>query len=104
MPGEQEGERSLSDTVVAPSRTAKDTKAKATMSSEVEVLGVLPGRLRKAAEHGAEVSAGDEVGDVIAVRQGNVFGTSFHPELTSDVRIHVWWLQQVIQARTEKSS
>lgn len=104
MPGEQEGERSLSDTVVAPSRTAKDTKAKATMSSEVEVLGVLPGRLRKAAEHGAEVSAGDEVGDIIAVRQGNVFGTSFHPELTSDVRIHVWWLQQVVQAYTVKSS
>ncbi|KAI1822287.1 SNO glutamine amidotransferase family-domain-containing protein [Xylaria intraflava] len=32
---------------------------------------------------------------IIAVRQGNVFGTSFHPELTDDIRIHVWWLEQV---------
>lgn len=98
VPGEQDGERSISDTVVAPSRAAKDDKAKATMSSEVEVMSTLPGRLRKAAEHGAEVSAGDDVGDIIAVRQGNVFGTSFHPELTSDVRIHSWWLQEVAKA------
>jgi pyridoxal 5'-phosphate synthase pdxT subunit len=96
--GEQESERSVSDTVVAPSRTAKDDKAKSHMSSEVEVMGTLPGRLRKAATHGAEVSAGDEVGDIIAVRQGNVFGTSFHPELTSDVRIHAWWLQELTKA------
>ncbi|KAK3307227.1 PdxT/SNO family [Chaetomium strumarium] len=34
--------------------------------------------------------------DVVAVRQGNVFGTSFHPELTDDARIHVWWLRQVM--------
>ncbi|KAK1836395.1 PdxT/SNO family [Podospora conica] len=37
-------------------------------------------------------------GDIVAVRQGNVFGTSFHPELTDDVRIHVWWLRQVVEA------
>lgn len=37
-------------------------------------------------------------GDIVAVRQGNVFGTSFHPELTDDVRIHVWWLGQVVEA------
>ena len=36
--------------------------------------------------------------DVIAVKQGNVFGISFHPELTADPRIHVWWLQEVLQA------
>jgi 5'-phosphate synthase pdxT subunit len=36
--------------------------------------------------------------DIVAVRQGNVFGTSFHPELTGDVRIHVWWLRQVVKA------
>lgn len=93
--GEQDAERSVGDTVIAPSRAAKDDKAKATMSSTVEIMGTLPGRLRKAAEHGAEVSAGEEAGDIIAVRQGNVFGTSFHPELTSDVRIHVWWLQEL---------
>ncbi|KAI5781203.1 pyridoxine [Geopyxis carbonaria] len=34
---------------------------------------------------------------VVAVRQGNCFGTSFHPELTGDTRLHRWWLEQVIQ-------
>ncbi|KAI6342988.1 hypothetical protein MCOR25_011152 [Pyricularia grisea] len=34
--------------------------------------------------------------DIIAVRQGNVFATSFHPELTDDARIHLWWLGQVV--------
>jgi pyridoxal 5'-phosphate synthase pdxT subunit len=34
--------------------------------------------------------------NIVAIRQGNVFGTSFHPELTNDIRIHVWWLKQVI--------
>ena len=93
--GIQEAEEKLQDTVVAPSRTAKDEDAKGAMSSEVEVLGTLPGRLRKAAKHGVEVSAGEDVGDIIAVRQGNVFGTSFHPELTADTRIHQWWLREV---------
>ena len=44
----------------------------------------------------AEVAGG--AGDIVAVRQGNVFGTSFHPELTKDQRIHVWWLGEVIKA------
>ncbi|KAJ3057645.1 hypothetical protein HDU98_006148, partial [Podochytrium sp. JEL0797] len=29
-------------------------------------------------------------GEIVAVRQGNVLGSSFHPELTGDVRFH--WL------------
>ena len=36
-------------------------------------------------------------GDIVAVKQGHVFGTSFHPELTDDARIHVWWLRQVLE-------
>ncbi|TLS30061.1 hypothetical protein PpBr36_02809 [Pyricularia pennisetigena] len=36
--------------------------------------------------------------DIIAVRQGNVFATSFHPELTDDARIHLWWLEQVVDS------
>ncbi|KAI0101480.1 PdxT/SNO family [Nemania sp. FL0031] len=39
--------------------------------------------------------------NIVAIRQGNVFGTSFHPELTDDVRMHVWWLEQVIKAQRE---
>ncbi|KAK9783782.1 putative Glutamine amidotransferase [Seiridium cardinale] len=69
----------------------------------VEVLAVLPGRhaSNKAALNGTDALVspkGD--GDIIALRQANVFGTSFHPELTDDVRIHIWWLQQVLQATT----
>jgi pyridoxal 5'-phosphate synthase pdxT subunit len=98
MEGVQADEQQIAATVVAPSRTAQDEHAKAAMSSHVEVMGRLPGRLKKAAAHGAEVSARDEVGDIIAVKQGNVFGTSFHPELSSDIRIHVWWLREVLSA------
>ena len=31
-------------------------------------------------------------GRTVAVRQGNVLGTSFHPELTEDARLHEWFL------------
>lgn len=31
-------------------------------------------------------------GQVVAVRQGNLLGTSFHPELTEDTRLHEWFL------------
>jgi pyridoxal 5'-phosphate synthase pdxT subunit len=102
--GSQDGEQKLADTVIAPSRAAKDDAARAAMGSEVEVLGTLPGRLRKAAKHGAEVDAEDDVGDIIAVRQGNVFGTSFHPELTADTRIHQWWLREVQDALQRRST
>lgn len=31
-------------------------------------------------------------GQVVAVRQGKLLGTSFHPELTDDIRLHQWFL------------
>lgn len=31
-------------------------------------------------------------GKIVAVRQGQLLGTSFHPELTDDVRLHRWFL------------
>ncbi len=37
---------------------------------------------------GAEVLARDPDGAVVAVRQGRVLATSFHPELTGDRRLH----------------
>ena len=30
-------------------------------------------------------------GQIVAVRQGNLLGTSFHPELTDDTRLHAWF-------------
>jgi 5'-phosphate synthase pdxT subunit len=29
---------------------------------------------------------------IVAVKQGNILGTSFHPELTDDIRLHQWFL------------
>ncbi|KAI8631904.1 PdxT/SNO family [Xylariaceae sp. FL1651] len=46
----------------------------------------------------AKLPSDGETDDIIALKQGNVFGTSFHPELTDDIRIHVWWLEQVMKA------
>ena len=31
-------------------------------------------------------------GSIVAVRQGNLIGTSFHPELTTDTRLHSLFL------------
>lgn len=35
-------------------------------------------------------------GLVVAVRQGNILGTSFHPELTDDHRFHKWFLDEFV--------
>lgn len=88
--GVQTQEEQKSETVVAPSRDA--------VGEKVEVMATLPGRAARLATRGVDIPAEDEVGDIIAVKQGNVFGTSFHPELTNDARIHTWWLQQVLEA------
>lgn len=68
--------------------------------ANVEILGVVPDRIHKveggAAANSTEVQGGD-VNNIVAVRQDNIMGTSFHPELTDDMRIHVWWLEQVLK-------
>lgn len=82
------------ETIVAPSRPAKDEMAQK-LARDVEVLASLPGRAARLANEGKNINADKDIGDIVAVRQGNVFGTSFHPELTGDARIHTWWLRQV---------
>lgn len=69
--------------------------------ADVEILAVLPGRTARAKGRTADASPnveGGDLNDIVAVRQGNVLGTSFHPELTDDIRMHVWWLRQVISS------
>ena len=78
-------------TVTAPSK--QSTKA------AVQVLGRLPGRARALKDKTTTAEDLGEDGDIVAVRQGNVFGTAFHPELTGDARIHKWWLQDVIKRK-----
>ncbi|OBR16547.1 SNO glutamine amidotransferase [Colletotrichum higginsianum IMI 349063] len=73
-------------------------------SSSVEVLAVLPGRKTRAAEGVSQSTADDSVGDIVAVRQANIFATSFHPELTDDIRIHAWWLLEVLRSVASVSS
>lgn len=62
----------------------------------VQVLAKLPGRLDKMKPGLSQANTKDDSGDIIAVRQGNVLGMSFHPELTKDARIHVWWLREIL--------
>ncbi|KAL4820051.1 class I glutamine amidotransferase-like protein [Aspergillus spinulosporus] len=93
--GIQVDEAQRDETVVAPSRQAESEASRKAMSRDVEVLARLPGRAARLAVSGTPIHADEETGDIVAVRQGNVFGTSFHPELTGDERIHAWWLRQV---------
>jgi pyridoxal 5'-phosphate synthase pdxT subunit len=41
------------------------------------------------------VESGQAAGRIVAVRQGNVLATSFHPELTADDRVHRLFLDMV---------
>ena len=52
----------------------------------VEVLAAVPGD-------------GPAAGRVVAVRQGNLLATSFHPELTGDDRVHGLFVRLVKEAR-----
>lgn len=48
---------------------------------------------------GAEVVARLSDGQVVAVRQGNLLATSFHPELAGETRFHEWLLDRATQRR-----
>ena len=99
--GIQEGEAKVEDTVIAPSRAIDETVAEDIKLSEVEIMATLPGQSEALKNTDAKLDA--EAGDIIAVRQANVFGTSFHPELTGDPRLHVWWLEQVVKAVDQRA-
>jgi 5'-phosphate synthase pdxT subunit len=43
----------------------------------------------------ATVRQGPAAGTIVAVQQGVLLGTSFHPELTGDVRMHRHFLDLV---------
>jgi 5'-phosphate synthase pdxT subunit len=43
----------------------------------------------------ARVATGEAVGRIVAVRQGALLATSFHPEITGDHRIHALFVDQV---------
>ncbi|KAL8824334.1 MAG: hypothetical protein Q9170_008193 [Blastenia crenularia] len=96
MAGEQKEEASRNRTVTAP---GKDQSTGGSLAWPVEIMATLLGRSRRLAEKVEVAGLSEDIGDIIAVRQRNVFGTSFHPELTPDARIHMWWLRQVLESQ-----
>nr|WP_219413685.1 pyridoxal 5'-phosphate synthase glutaminase subunit PdxT [Pseudonocardia nigra] len=57
--------------------------------AEVEVLASVPQRTASGADAGAAA------GRAVAVRQGPVLATAFHPELTGDTRVHALFCRMV---------
>lgn len=47
----------------------------------------------------ARVESGAAAGRIVAVQQGNLLATSFHPEVTGDHRIHSYFTELVRRAR-----
>ncbi len=45
--------------------------------------------------HGVQVLAKDKDGNIVFVRQGNLFGAAFHPEITRDVKIHKFFCDTI---------
>jgi len=54
------------------------------VGAEVRVLG--------------RVTSGPAAGRIVAVRQGNLLATAFHPELTGDLRVHRYFVEMVRRA------
>ena len=51
-------------------------------------------------EVGKEVQVLSEAaGHVVAVRQGNLLATSFHPELTADMAVHTYFFDEICKGR-----
>ena len=75
----------------------------ASFEAEVDVKGIdgdpVSGAFIRApwvADAGPEVEVLAEVdGKAVAVRQGNLLATAFHPELTGEVRLHRWLVDLV---------
>jgi 5'-phosphate synthase pdxT subunit len=46
----------------------------------------------------ARVESGPAAGRIVGIRQGHLLATSFHPELTGDVRVHGYFVDMVREA------
>jgi 5'-phosphate synthase pdxT subunit len=47
------------------------------------------------------VTAGPAAGRIVAVRQGNLLATAFHPELTGDLRVHRYFVELAREAAVD---
>ncbi|KAI9795867.1 MAG: hypothetical protein M1835_005063 [Candelina submexicana] len=93
--GVQVEEKRREETVIAPARETVEGVARAFVGGRVEVMAELHSGRSTIPDNTRNRQSEDLASEIIAIRQGNVFGTSFHPELTGDARIHVWWLREV---------
>ena len=59
-------------------------------------------RVGPAVEVLAAVEAGPAAGRIVAVRQGNLLATSFHPEITGDNRVHRLFVEMVRSAAARR--
>jgi 5'-phosphate synthase pdxT subunit len=48
------------------------------------------------------VTSGPAAGRIVAVRQGNLLATAFHPELTGDLRVHRYFVELVRRAEDDR--
>ncbi|MCO5177486.1 MAG: pyridoxal 5'-phosphate synthase glutaminase subunit PdxT [Thermomicrobiales bacterium] len=46
---------------------------------------------------GVRVEGRDGRGNIVAVSSGNILATAFHPELTTDRRLHTWFAKHAMQ-------
>jgi 5'-phosphate synthase pdxT subunit len=65
------------------------------IGADVEVLGRVCLNREKPDPYGD----GERVGRIVAIRQGNLLATAFHPELTGDLRVHRLFVGMINQAR-----
>ncbi|KAL0436444.1 UNVERIFIED_CONTAM: putative pyridoxal 5'-phosphate synthase subunit PDX2 [Sesamum radiatum] len=76
---------------------------------EVQVLAEVPVPSDKAAKsdpavENVEENAASEQKVIVAVKQGNLLATAFHPELTADTRWHSYFLKMLSETNQEASS
>ncbi len=75
--------------------------------ADIDLIGVAGGPVRAVfirapwvEKVGDEVEVLGQVGDrIVAVRQGSLLATAFHPELTGDIRIHQLFVDIVVRNR-----
>lgn len=84
-------------------RSVISARSQSADGNEVEVLAQIPTRsagLGESNTHGSKDV--DGVSLIVAASQGNIWGTSIHPELGSDTRFHEAWLRLVVANTLEK--
>lgn len=84
-------------------RSVVSARSASADGNEVKVLAQIPTRgagLGEPSTHGSKDANGASL--IVAASQGNIWGTSFHPELGSDTRFHEVWLRLVVATTLEK--